>query len=265
MRLLLLHTQSPRTGWQVPREHWQGEEQFTPKYPSGQVSLQLEERGKEGKCPWGEWGPSPDPLPALPGSPVARLADASSCHGVTAPHNALGAEELASITEGACGAGDVAAAKTESEASAPLHRAAGTPARARSWAYLGPIQPGSQCRQDPVSGSQTSPCQQRGHGWRQSSPWKPGVQGSLQRVPFQPGWQARQKPSTGEQGWLCLQLPQLCGQSGDEVLRPTLSPPPPKCRLHPTPVFSIGLGHREIVLRHCRSDRAGGKQGEMLL
>lgn len=63
VRLLLLSAQSPRTGWQGPREHWHGEEQFTPKYPSGQVSLQLEERRKEGKCPRGQG------IPALPRSP----------------------------------------------------------------------------------------------------------------------------------------------------------------------------------------------------
>lgn len=51
MRFILLSTQSPCTGSQVPWEHWQGEEQFTPKYPSGQVSLQLEKRGKEGNAP----------------------------------------------------------------------------------------------------------------------------------------------------------------------------------------------------------------------
>lgn len=56
--LLLLNTQSPCMGSQVPREHWQGEEQFTPKYPSGQVSLQLEKRGEEGNAS-GECG-APD-------------------------------------------------------------------------------------------------------------------------------------------------------------------------------------------------------------
>lgn len=69
--LLLLSAQSPRTGWQGPREHWHGEEQFTPKYPSGQVSLQLEERRKEGKCPRG-WGSLPCPPPHVTWVPSSR-------------------------------------------------------------------------------------------------------------------------------------------------------------------------------------------------
>lgn len=103
----------------------------------------------------------------------------------------------------------------------------------RQWrgGYLGPIQPGSQCRHDPVSASQASPCRQRGHGWRQPSPWKPGAQRSLHKVPFQPGWHARQKPSTGEQGWLRLQFPQLHGHRGGEA---SASSPSPKKMLHPT-------------------------------
>lgn len=72
--LLLLNMQLPCAGWQVPREHWQGEEQFTPKKPSGQVSLQLKERGKEEKCPQDQQLPAL--LPILPGSPVASLAEA---------------------------------------------------------------------------------------------------------------------------------------------------------------------------------------------
>lgn len=120
VRLILLSTQSPCTGSQVPREHWQGEEQFTPKYPSGQVLLQLEERGKEGNDPRASEAPAqphsqryPSIFLVLPVSPVACLADASSCHRVTAPRNTLGAEELAAITKGAHWAGGVAAAKTE--------------------------------------------------------------------------------------------------------------------------------------------------------
>lgn len=77
MRLILLSTQSPCTGSQVPREHWQGEEQFTPKYPSGQVLLQLEERGKEGNTPGESEAPAlphsqryPSVFLALPVSPV---------------------------------------------------------------------------------------------------------------------------------------------------------------------------------------------------
>lgn len=73
----------------------------------------------------------------------------------------------------------------------------------------------------------------------------------MQRVPFQPGWQARQKPSTGEQGWLRLQLPQLRGQRGIEVTKPTLVPlksrfRPTKSRFHPTQSLSIILGQGEI-------------------
>lgn len=92
MRLILLSTQSPCTGSQVPREQWQGEEQFTPKYPSGQVSLQLEERGKEGNAHGESKAPAlphsqhyPSIFLALPVSPVACLADANSCHRVTSP------------------------------------------------------------------------------------------------------------------------------------------------------------------------------------
>lgn len=104
---------------------------------------------------------------------------------------------------------------------------------------------------EPSLGSQGSPCWQRGHGWRQPSPWNPGAQGSLQRVPFQPGWQARQKPSTGEQGWLRLQLPQLRGQRGTEVTKPTLVPlksrfHPTESRFYPTQSLSIILGQGEI-------------------
>lgn len=196
--------------------------------------------------------PTPSIFLALPVSPVACLADANSCHRVTAPRNTLRAEELATITKGAHGAGVVAAAKTEQSISdcSPEQGHPQGPV-ASPWAYLGPIQPGSQRRQDPVWGSQGSPCWQRGHGWRQPSPWNPGAQGSLQRVPFQPGWQARQKPSTGEQGWLRLQLPQLCGQRGTEVTTPALVPlksrfPPTKSRFHPIKSLSIILDQGEI-------------------
>lgn len=63
--------------------------------------------------PPGTGDPSSAPLPTLPGSPVASLAEAGTRDGVTAPPNALGAEELASVPEGACGAGTVAAAETK--------------------------------------------------------------------------------------------------------------------------------------------------------
>lgn len=94
---------------------------------TGVVAAGREQKG--GKCLRGERGPSRALLPALPGSPVSRLADASSRHWITAPHNALGAEELASIAKGASGAGAVAAAKTESEASASCAPEQGPPAR----------------------------------------------------------------------------------------------------------------------------------------
>lgn len=181
--------------------------------------------------PPGMGGPSPAPLPTLPGSPVAGLAEAGTRYGVAAPPNALGAEELASVPEGARGAGAVAAAETKRGGVRVPGPPPGPAPREAAGGYLGPIQPGSQCRHDPVSASQASPCRQRGHGWRQPSPWKPGAQRSLHKVPFQPGWHARQKPSTGEQGWLRLQFPQLHGHRGGEA---SASSPSPKKMLHPT-------------------------------
>lgn len=82
-------------------------------------------RDERREMPLGRGGPWPCPAPSvtclpsgLPGSPVARLAYTNSRHRVAAPRNALRAEELASIAEGAHGAGAVATAKTESKASA---------------------------------------------------------------------------------------------------------------------------------------------------
>lgn len=166
--LLLLNMQLPCAGWQVPREHWQGEEQFTPKKPSGQVSLQLKERGKEEKCPQDQQLPAL--LPILPGSPVASLAEAVTRHRVTAPPDTLGAQQLASITKHPCRAGAVTADGREREMSPGPPSPAPMPTFCPYLlGYLGPVQPGSQRGQEPVSASQMSPCRQCGQGWRQ--PW----------------------------------------------------------------------------------------------
>lgn len=119
----------------------------------------------------------------------------------------------------------------------PASRSAGPEAGARSRPYLGPVQPGSQRGQAPVSGSQASPCRQRGQRRRQRSPCEPGGQRCWQRVPFQPGWQPGQSPSTAEQGWPSLQRPQLHGQRGGEALTRTTDPP--NRRFHPETVPSI--------------------------
>lgn len=116
-----LHMQSPCAGWQVPLEHWQGDEQFTPKKPSGQVSLQLKETEKEGKCPQDQQLPALFPI--LPGSPVASLAEAVTRHRVTAPPHTVGAQQLTSITKRPCGAGAVTAGSC--------------PARLTTWAGTG--------------------------------------------------------------------------------------------------------------------------------
>lgn len=222
---------------------------------AGVVAAEREKKG--GEMPPGTGGSRPCPAPPVTWVPSSRPGRGRHpTRGRSSPKRTRG--RGAGIRPRRCPRGRSCCSCRDK---ARRCQGAGTPARTHgrilhpggSGGYLGPIQPGSQCRHDPVSASQASPCRQRGHGWRQPSPWKPGAQRSLHRVPFQPGWHARQKPSTGEQGWLRLQLPQLHGHRGGEA---SASPPQKNTGFCPTAASIWATGR-------CR--RAGAEQDKCCL
>lgn len=189
----------------------------------------------------------PAPLPVLPGSPVSRLADACSRHGVTAPRNTLGAEELASITESARGAGAVAAAKMESETSTRCAPEQGPPCEDRRESDSGCTWVrSSQARS---AGRTRSRGRRRPHAGSGDTAGDSPRRGSRgRRVPCRgsrssrAGRPGRSRPGASRAG--CAGSSRSC--MGRGAVRPHTHPSPPKCRFHPTPALSISLDHREI-------------------
>lgn len=209
---------------------------------AGVVAAEREKKG--GEMPPGTGGPGPALLPPLPGSPVAGLAEAGTRHGVAAPPNALGAEELASVPEGARGAGAVAAAETKqggvrvpgpppgpTAASCTQGAAGGTwvpSSRARS---AGTIRSPHRRRPRAGSGGTAGGSPRRGSRGR-SAP----CTGSRSSRAGTPG---RSRPRASRAGCACSS--RSC--TGIGVARPRH--PPPKKR-GVLPHGSIDLGHGEM-------------------